>query len=563
MDYKKEYLKWLNNDFFDEKTKQELYSIKDDDNEIKDRFYKNLEFGTAGLRGKIGAGTNRMNIYNISKVTQGIANFIIEQSLKYIQSGVVIAYDCRHYSKEFAKTSALIFAGNNIKCYLFEDLRPTPELSFAVRHLKASFGIVITASHNPKEYNGYKVYSENGAQILSNIAEPITKKINSINDFSKIKTLDEDLALKKGLLTILGKDMDDTYIEKIKTLSLRDNIDKDLQIVYSPLNGTGNIPVRRILRERGFSNIHVVAEQEKPDPDFTTVKYPNPENHKAFEYAENLGKKINAELLLATDPDCDRLAIAVRNPENNYVYLNGNQTGALLIKYVLESMQDLKVLPKNPAIIKSIVTGDLGRAIAKDYGATTFEVLTGFKNIYGKAIELQNQNKYNFILGYEESIGYNVGSFARDKDAVCASMFLCEAASYYKTKGKTLLDVLNDIYTKYGYYVEKQISIVLEGLEGKNRINRMMESYRKDFPKSIGNLKLTRSIDYLNGYKDIPPSNVLKFYLEDNNWYAIRPSGTEPKIKIYIYTKGKTLKNATELLKVIEHTVMNKLNSIN
>lgn len=562
MDYKKVYQEWLNNEFFDEKTREELISIKNDEKEIQDRFYKNLEFGTAGLRGKLGAGTNRMNIYNVSKVTQGIADFIIEKGKEYMNRGVAIAYDCRHYSTEFAKTAALVLAGNGIKAYLFEDLRPTPELSYTVRSLKTAAGIIITASHNPKEYNGYKVYWEDGAQVLSSTADPMTEKINKIKSFEEVKTIDEKEALDKGLLVILGEEMDTEYIEKVKGLSIREDIDKDIKIVYSPLNGTGNRPIRRVLSERGFTNIIVVPEQENPDPNFTTAEYPNPEDTRAFEYAERLGKEVDAELLLATDPDCDRLAIEVRDSNGEYVPFNGNQTGAILIKYIVEGMNEMGTLPKNAAIVKSIVTGDMGRAIAKEYGVTTFEALTGFKNIYGRVPEFERTGAYKFIFGYEESIGYNTGTFVRDKDAVSSAMLLCEAAAYYKTKSKTLLDVLNEIFEKYGYYKEKQISLVLEGAEGKARIDRMMESYRKDFPQEIGSLKMSKYIDYSEGYEDIPPSDVLKFYLEDGSWYAIRPSGTEPKIKVYIYTKGSTLEESNKNLEMLEEIVINKLNSI-
>lgn len=561
-DYKKVYEEWLNNEFFDEKTREELIAIKNDEKEIQDRFYKNLEFGTAGLRGKLGAGTNRMNVYNVSKVTQGIADFIIEKGKEYMDRGVAIAYDCRHYSTEFAKTAALVLAANGIKAYLFEDLRPTPELSYTVRSLKTAAGIIITASHNPKDYNGYKVYWEDGAQVLSSIANPMTEKINSIKSFKDVKTMNENTALDKKLLVMLGKDMDKEYIEKVKNLSIRNDIDKNIKVVYSPLNGTGNVPVRRVLKERGFTNIIVVPEQENPDPNFTTAEYPNPEDTRAFEYAERLGKEVDAELLLATDPDCDRLAIEVRDCNGEYVPFNGNQTGAILIKYIVESMHEIGTLPKNAAIIKSIVTGDMGRSIAKEYGVTTFEALTGFKNIYGRVPEFERTGEYEFIFGYEESIGYNTGTFVRDKDAVSSAMLLCEAAAYYKTKGKTLLDILNEIFEKHGYYKEKQISLVLEGAEGKARIDRMMESYRKDFPQQIGNLKMSQYIDYLKGYEDIPPSNVLKFYLEDGSWYAIRPSGTEPKIKVYIYTKGNTLEESNKNLEMLEEIVINKLNSI-
>ncbi|MCY6483393.1 phospho-sugar mutase [Clostridium aestuarii] len=561
MDYKKNYDQWLNNEFFDKKTKEELKALKDE-KEIEDRFYKDLEFGTAGLRGKIGAGTNRMNIYNVSKVTQGIADFIVEKGKEYMDRGVAIAYDCRHYSKEFSKTAALVLAANGIKAYLFEDLRPTPELSFAVRRLNTAAGIVITASHNPKDYNGYKVYWEDGAQILSHVATAITEKINKIEKFEDVQKISETEALEKGILQILGKEIDDEYVEKVKGLKIRDNIDKDIKILYTPLNGTGNILVRRVLKERGFKNIAVVPEQEKPDPNFTTVDYPNPEDTRAFEYAEKLGKKIDAELLIATDPDCDRLAIEVRDSNGEYISFNGNQTGAILIKYIVEGMHEMGTLPQNAAIVKSIVTGDLGKVIAEKYGVTTFEALTGFKNICGKIPQFEKTGEYQFIFGYEESIGYNTGTFVRDKDGVSSAMLLCEAAAYYKTKGKTLLDILNEVFQKHGYYKEKQISLVLEGIEGKKRIARMMEGYRKDFPKQIGKLKVSKFIDYLKGYEDISPSNVLKFYLEDGSWYAVRPSGTEPKIKIYIYTKGNTLEESNKNLEMLEQIVITKLNSI-
>lgn len=562
MEYMKVYSKWLKDSYIDEKTKEELKSIEKDEKDIEDRFYKNLEFGTAGLRGKLGAGTNRMNVYTISKVTQGIAEFIKEKGTSYANRGVAIAYDVRHFSKDFAKTAALVFAANGIKVYLFEDIRPTPELSFAIRHLNACSGVIITASHNPKEYNGYKVYWEDGAQVLSTIADPMTEKINKITSFNDIKSIPYEEAINKGLLKIIGKEIDDIYISNVKALSIRDNIDKNITIVYTPLNGTGNIPVRRVLRETGFTNIIVVPEQELPDPDFTTVGYPNPEDTKAFKYAENLGKKVNAELLIATDPDCDRLAIEVWDKKGNYISLNGNQTGAILIQYIVEGMHEKGTLPKNAAIVKSIVTGDLGKAIGEKYGVTTFESLTGFKNICGRIPEFETTGKYKFIFGYEESIGYTSGTFVRDKDGVSSSMLLCEAAAYYKTKGKSLIDVLEDTYKEHGYYKEKQISIELEGLEGQTRIKRMMETYRKDYPKEIASVKQAKFIDFLKGFEDIPPSDVLKFYLENGSWYAIRPSGTEPKIKIYLYTKGNTSAEADSNLYNMEKVILHLLNSI-
>lgn len=573
MDYMKVYEEWLNNEYFDEETREELRSIKDNPKEIEDRFYRNLEFGTAGLRGKIAAGTNRMNKYIIAKATQGLADFIIEQGKAAMERGVAIAYDCRHHSYEFAQTAALVLAANGIKAYLFESLRPTPELSYTVRRLKTISGIVVTASHNPREYNGYKVYWEDGAQILSSIADPILEKIENIKSFDEIKKISEEEAKKKGLLQIIGKEIDDEYIAKVKGLSLREDIDKDVKIVYTPLNGTGNIPVRRVLKERGFTNIIVVPEQENPDPDFTTVGYPNPEDTKAFKYAENLGKKVGAELLIATDPDCDRLAIMVKDKDGEYVAFNGNQTGAILIRYILESKKEKGTLPQNGAIIKSIVTGDMGKAIGEKYGVKTFETLTGFKNICGKENEFERTGEYKFIFGYEESIGYVAGDFVRDKDAVISSMLLCEAAAYYKTLGKSLIDVLNETYEELGYYREKLISVVLEGIEGQQRIERMMKVYRKEFPKQIGEAKLIKYIDLEEGKEydltsntesdsEIPKSNVLKFILDDEAWYAVRPSGTEPKIKIYMYSKAKTSEEAQNKLKVMEEVIMGKLNSV-
>ncbi len=570
MTYIKKYENWLNNEFFDKETREELRSIEKDTKEIEDRFYMDLEFGTAGLRGKLGAGLNRMNIYIISRATQGLADYIKDYGKEYMDRGVAIAYDCRHYSEEFAARAAQVLAANGIKAYLFEELKPTPELSYAVRTLHTASGIVVTASHNPREYNGYKVYWEDGAQILSSVAKGITEKIQSISDFSTIKVMDMDEAREKGLIVMLGQAMDDEYTQKVKGLAIREDIDKDIKIVYTPLNGTGNKPVRRVLKERGFTNIIVVPEQENPDPDFTTVGYPNPEDVKAFKYAQELGKKEGAELLIATDPDCDRLAIMVRDKLGEYVAFNGNQTGAILIKYVIEGLKENGTLPTNAAIVKSLVTGDLGRAIAKKYGVETFEVLTGFKNICEKINDFKRDNSYEFIFGYEESIGYVAGTFVRDKDAVIASMLLCEAAAYYKTQGKTLLNIMDEIYEEFGYYREDLVSLVLEGIEGQERISRMMVEYRKDNLKTIGSAKLVKYIDYeketsydvINKTEEpsgIEKANVLKFYFDDESWYAVRPSGTEPKIKIYMYSKGKNLKSAEEKLVEMKDIIIAKL----
>ncbi|MCB2290011.1 phospho-sugar mutase [Clostridium sp. CS001] len=572
MTYMKRYEEWLNNEYFDDKTREELKAIAGDHKEIEDRFYTDLEFGTAGLRGKLGAGLNRMNLYIISRATQGLAEYIKDYGKEYMDRGVAIAYDCRHFSEEFASTAAQVLAANGIKAYLFEELRPTPELSYAVRTLNTASGIVVTASHNPKEYNGYKVYWEDGAQILSPIAKGITDKIKGITDFSSIKLMDMAKAKEKGLIVMLGKAMDDEYFEKVKSLAIREDICKDIKVVYTPLNGTGNIPVRRVLKERGFTNIIVVPEQENPDPDFTTVGYPNPEDVKAFKYAQELGKKENAELLIATDPDCDRLAIMVKDTNGEYVAFNGNQTGAILIKYVVEGKKDNGTLSSNAAIVKSIVTGDLGKVIAAKHGVETFEVLTGFKNICGKIPDFEKDNSHEFIFGYEESIGYTAGTFVRDKDGVIASMLLCEAAAYYKSQGKTLIDVLNETYEEFGYYRENLISIVLEGIEGQDRIARMMEEYRKDNPKTIGSSKLIKHIDYeiqksydlISGTEEdtgIPVSDVLKFYFDDDSWYAVRPSGTEPKIKIYMYSKGESLEASEEKLKEMKEIIIGKLQS--
>lgn len=573
MNYLDTYKQWVSNEYFDEATREELKKIEKDSKEIEDRFYRDLEFGTAGLRGKIGAGTNRMNVYIISKATQGLADYINEKGEDYAKRGVAIAYDVRHFSKEFAMRAAAVLAGNGIKAYVFEDIRPTPELSFTVRRLNAAAGIVVTASHNPKEYNGYKVYWEDGAQILSNIADGILKKINAIEDFSKIKIADEKKAKKEGLINILGKEIDDEYISKVKALSLSEDIDKDIKIVYTPLNGTGSKPVRRVLKERGFTNITIVPEQENPDPDFNTVGYPNPEDTKAFKYSIELGKKLGAELLIATDPDCDRLAIMVRDNMGEYIAFNGNQTGAILVQYILNGMKEKGTLPSRGAIVKSIVTGELGRVIANKYGVATEEALTGFKNICGKINDFQKENSYEFIFGYEESIGYVTGTFVRDKDGVSSSMLLCEAAAYYKKRGLTLIDVLNNIYKEFGYYREEQISIVLEGIEGQKRIERMMKHYREAYPKEIQGAKLIKFIDYNIGREfdiengtevksKIPKSDVLRFFFEDESWYALRPSGTEPKIKLYIYTKGKTMEDSENRLKFMKERVLSILEKV-
>jgi phosphoglucomutase len=553
---------WLNNDYFDETTKKELESIKNDEKEIEDRFHQDLTFGTAGLRGKIGAGTNRMNRYTVSLATQGLADTIVSKGKTAMDKGVAIAYDVRHFSKEFAEIAARVLAANGIKVYLFEDIRPTPLLSYTIRRLKTISGIVLTASHNPKDYNGYKVYWEEGSQILDDIAKEILDNINKIGDFSNIKLIDLEEGLNKGLINYIGKEIDDEYIEKVKKLALNEDIDKDIKIVYTPLNGTGNKLVRRVLKERDFTNVFVVPEQENPDPNFTTVGYPNPEDVKAFDYAKRFGNKKDADILIATDPDCDRVACMVKDDNGEYISLNGNQTGALLVNYILSSRNKANTIPQNAAIVKSIVTGDLSRAIADYYNVDTIETLTGFKYICGKANEFDKTKEHEFIFGYEESIGYVYSTMVRDKDGVISSMLIAEMAAFYKKKGKTLLDKLEELYKQYGYYFEKLISIVLEGIEGSQRIGRIMDSFRNYPITTIEDIKLVKTIDYLKDETGNSKSNVLKYFFDDGSWYAVRPSGTEPKIKIYIYSKGKDRISSENKIKDIEKAAMDKIESI-
>ena len=562
MNYLEKYNTWLNNEYFDEETRKELESIKDNEEEILDRFHKDLTFGTAGLRGIIGAGTNRMNKYTVSLATQGLAQTIVDRGEEAMNRGVAIAYDVRHFSREFSEIAARVLAANGIKVYLFEDIRPTPVLSYTIRRLNTISGIVVTASHNPRDYNGYKVYWEEGSQILDNIAEEILGNINAVEDYSHIKLMDLEEAKEKGLINYIGKEIDDEYVEKVKGLALNEDINKDIKIVYTPLNGTGNVLVRRVLKERGFNNVFVVPEQEMSDPDFTTVGYPNPEDTKAFDYAIKLGKEKNADILIATDPDCDRVACMVRDTNGEFVPLNGNQTGALMVQYILSSRHKENNIPENGAIVKSIVTGDLSKAIASKYNVDTIETLTGFKHICGKANKFDKTGEHTFIYGYEESIGYVYGTMVRDKDGVISSMIIAEMAAYYKKQGKTLLDELEELYNEHGYYFEKLISIVLEGIEGSERIERIMDSFREEPIENIENMKLIKIIDYLNDDTGNPKSNVLKYYFDDGSWYAIRPSGTEPKIKIYIYSKDKDKIKSRNKIKVIEKITIDKIESI-
>ncbi len=561
MDYMKRYNEWLENDYFDEETKNEL-KVLEDPKEIEDRFHADLKFGTAGLRGKIGAGTNRMNKYTVALTTQGLAQTIINKGQEAMDRGVAIAYDVRKYSDKFAEIAARVLAANGIKTYLYDDIRTTPLLSFTVRRLKTISGIVITASHNPKDYNGYKVYWEEGSQILDVIGDEILEEISKVESYADVKIMDLDEAVEKGLIEYIGKELDDEYNSIRLGQAINEDIDKDVKIVYSPLNGTGNKPVRRILKDRGFKNVIVVPEQEKPDSNFTTAEYPNPEDPKAFEYAIDLGKKEDADILVATDPDCDRVAMMVKDREGEYVFLNGNQIGSLLVNYILSSRSKKGDLPQNGAIVKSIVTGDLSKAIADKYGVATFETLTGFKFICELPNKWDETGEYEFIFGFEESIGYTYGDLTRDKDAIVSTMLIAEMAGYYKKQGKNLLEVLDEMYEEYGYYREKLISFVLEGLEGSRRIKRMMEDFRANPIEEIKGIKLKETIDYFYDETGNSKSNVLKYYLEDGSWYTIRPSGTEPKIKLYIYSKSDSWEESGEIIDEIEKAVKDRMDQV-
>ncbi|NLX61604.1 MAG: phospho-sugar mutase [Tissierellia bacterium] len=562
MNYLEKYKYWVTNEFFDADTRKELEAIKGNEEEIKNRFYKDLTFGTAGLRGIIGAGTNRMNKYTVALATQGLAATILSKGEKAKNRGVAIAYDVRHFSKDFASIAARVLAANGIVVYLFDDIRPTPLLSYTIRKLGTISGIVITASHNPKDYNGYKVYWEEGSQILEDIATEILNNINKIKDFSEIKIIELEEGIEKGLVKYIGKEIDEDYIEKVISSSLRDDVDKEISVIYSPLNGTGNKFVRKVLEDRGFTNVFVVPEQENPDPDFKTVGYPNPEDVKAFEYSERYGREKDADILLATDPDCDRVGCMVKGRDGEFISINGNDIGALLVNYILSTRYELGNIPQNAAIVKSIVTGDLSKAIAEKYNVKVIETLTGFKHICGKANEFDKTKEYTFLFGYEESIGYVYDTFVRDKDGVISSMLIVEMAAYYKKQGKTLLDILEELYNEHGYYLNKLISIVLEGIEGSERIERIMESFRKEPITEINDMKLIKTIDYLKDETDTPRSNVLKYFFDDNSWYAVRPSGTEPKLKIYIYTRGDNRTLSEKKIIDIEKKVMDKIESV-
>ena len=558
MGYKEMYQSWLDNPYFDEDTKAELKSIAGDDKEIEDRFYTELEFGTAGLRGVIGAGMNRMNIYTVRKATQGLANYIKKVGKE--AQGVAIAFDSRRMSPEFADEAALCLAANGIKAYVFESLRPTPELSYAVRKLGCTAGINITASHNPPEYNGYKVYWEDGAQITPPHDKGIMDEVKAVTDFATVKTMEKEEAKKAGLYEVIGAAIDDAYIAELKKLVVHqdaiDQVKDTLKIVYTPLHGTGNIPVRRVLKELGFQNVYVVPEQEKPDGEFPTVSYPNPEAEEAFVLGLAMAKKLDADLVLATDPDADRLGVYVKDSKTGeYHSLTGNMSGCLIGDYVIGQRKEREGLPKDGAFIKSIVSTNMADAIAKYYGIQLVEVLTGFKFIGQKMLEFETKGTGTYLFGMEESYGCLTGTYARDKDAVVASMTLCEAAAYYKTQGKTLWDAMIDMYEKYGYYKDDVKAITLKGIEGLEKIQTILETLRADAPKEIGGYKVLKVIDYkkdtITDLADgkvtptgLPASNVLYYELEDDAWVCVRPSGTEPKVKFYYGIKGTSLEEA-------------------
>lgn len=558
-EYLNKYQEWLNNPCFDEKTTSELESIKNNEKEIEDRFYKDLEFGTAGLRGVIGAGTNRMNKYTVGKATQGLANYIIKEGTQ--DKGVAISYDSRHMSKEFSEETALCLNANGIKTYVFDSLRPVPELSFAVRELNCIAGVMITASHNPPKYNGYKVYWEDGAQIVPPVDKDIINEVKKIEDYGEIKKITEEEAKEKGLYNIIGEELDEKYMSTLEKLVLNPDIirkNKDMKIVYTPLHGTGNIPVRTILKRLGFENVYIVKEQELPDGNFPTVDYPNPEDPKAFKLALELAKKEDADIILATDPDADRLGVYAKDSKTGeYMPFTGNMSGLLIAEYELSQKQERNEIPENGVLIKTIVSSNLADSIAKYYNIELKEVLTGFKYIGEQIKQFEETGKNTYLFGFEESYGCLIGTHARDKDGIAAVMALCEAAAYYKNKGLTLWDQMIKIYEKYGYFKEDLLSITLEGSDGAKQIKEIMENLRKLLPEKIGDYKVKAFKDYKEDKvidmisknettTGLPNSNVLYYDLEDDAWVCVRPSGTEPKIKFYIGVKGTSIDDSIE-----------------
>ena len=565
MDYRKVFEKWCTDEYFDEETRAELKTLEGNETEIEDRFYRQLEFGTGGLRGVIGAGTNRMNIYTVRQATQGLANYIIAMNGQ--EKGVAIAHDSRIMSPEFAREAALCLNANGIKTYLFESLRPTPELSFAVREFGCISGIVITASHNPREYNGYKVYWEDGAQITPPHDKNILAEVAKVTEFSQVKTMAEDDARAAELFHVIGTDFDNKYLAELKKQSIHPEIiqdmAKDMKIVYTPLHGTGNVPVRRVLKQLGFQHVYVVKEQKLPDGTFPTVAYPNPEDEKAWTLALKLAKEVGADIVLATDPDADRLGVYAKDTKTGeYVSFTGNMSGMLIAEYILRERTKTGTMPENPALVETIVTTDMAKAIAADYGVALIEVLTGFKYIGEQIKFFEQSGAHNYVFGLEESYGCLAGTYARDKDACVAVMMLCEVAAYYKAQGKTLWDAMVDMYEKYGYYKEGLATVTLKGIDGAAQIQSMMNEFRRNPPKKLGGLRVLAARDYkTDERKDLatgevtstglPASNVLYYELENNAWCCVRPSGTEPKIKYYFGVKGESLEDAAAKLEVL------------
>lgn len=569
--------KWMAYEPLNQELKEILIESLRANQSLEDNFYKNLEFGTGGMRGEIGPGTNRMNIYTVRKAAEGLSHYILEHGEVVQKRGIVIGYDCRHKSQEFALEVAKTVGKHNIKVYLFDKLRPTPELSFAVRHLNAFIGIVITASHNPSQYNGLKVYGEDGGQIPPLVANIVTQYIESIDDELAVQISTEEELKIRGLLNYIGKEIDDAYIEQLRAIQLnRELINKvgnDLKIVFTPLHGTGNQLIYDGLQAFGFRNVTLVKEQTFPDPNFSTVKSPNPEEHDAFKMAIQYGKKVDADLLIGTDPDADRLGVAVKNLNGQYIILTGNQLGILMLHYLLTQKKDQGILSANSAIIKTIVTSEMGKDIANDFGVTTIDTLTGFKFIGEKIKEFKETKEYEFQFGYEESYGYLINDFVRDKDAVQSAVFTAEVAAYYKAQGKTLYEGLLELFNKYGFYKESLQSLTLKGKEGTRQISHILTSFRNNSPEEIASTKVTYVEDYKFNKRinlqtgeetkiNLPKSNVLKFYLANNSWFAIRPSGTEPKIKFYFCIKNSSLKGSEELLSQLQHHVMKMVKEI-
>ncbi|MFF2912258.1 phospho-sugar mutase [Paenibacillus sp. NPDC057934] len=555
---------WLQDPSVDESTKAELRALENDPQELEERFYRDLEFGTGGLRGVIGAGSNRINRYTVGRATQGFAKYILEQHTGEGHPSVVIAHDSRHFSPEFSLEAALVLAGNGIEAYLYPSLRSTPQLSFSVRHLQATGGVVITASHNPPEYNGYKVYNSEGGQLVPHEAEKVISYIMEVDSFDTVKRISQEEAESQGLLHWLGEKEDEAFTDTVAAVSVaREEIaaklGSDFKIVYTPLHGTGNHPVRRVLEKIGFTQVHVVPEQEQPDAEFTTVKSPNPEEREAFTLAIKLGEELNADLLIGTDPDADRMGAVVRDNEGKFVVLSGNQSGALMIHYYLSRLQEQGKLPKNGAVIKTVVTSEMGAAVAAHYGATIFNTLTGFKYIGEKMTQFEASGEYTYLFGYEESYGYLAGNYARDKDAVLAAMLIAEAGAYYKAQGKTLYDVLQELYEQFGYFLESLESRTLKGKDGVAQIQGIMSDWRSNPPQEIAGSAVSEILDFSLGLNGLPKENVLKYMLADGSWFCLRPSGTEPKIKVYFAVRGESLQNAKDKIAALSEQVMTRV----